>query len=124
MADGAAAELQYDVFAEMIEQLMHLAGVNAAGRYRHQPVEAGPVLVKEHAVLQPHRIVVFAANVVIAARGRWIAFELADHSAGMDVIDAREPHPFRDHPERDARIALPRQGPIPLPMHIEDDVVA
>src|SRR5882757_2084135 len=30
------------VFAEMIEQLMHLPGANAAGRYRHQPVEAGP----------------------------------------------------------------------------------
>ena len=30
MADGAAAELQDDVFTEMIQQLMHLAGVNTA----------------------------------------------------------------------------------------------
>jgi hypothetical protein len=38
MTDGAAAELQHDVLAEMVEQLMHLTGVNAAGRHRHHLV--------------------------------------------------------------------------------------
>ena len=52
MADGAAAELQHHVFAEMVEQLMHLAGMDAAGGHRHHLVEAGPVLVEEHAVLR------------------------------------------------------------------------
>ena len=52
MADGAAAELQHHVLAEMIEQLMHLAGMDAARRHRHHLVEARPVLVEEHAVLQ------------------------------------------------------------------------
>src|SRR5882757_10415391 len=108
MTDGAATELQDYVFAEMIEQLMHLPGVNAAGRYRHQPVEAGPVLVEEHAVLEPRRVVILAADVVIAARGRRVAFELADHRAGMDVIDAGKPHPLRDHAERNAVVALSR----------------
>ncbi len=31
MTDGAAAELQHHIFAEMVEQLMHLAGMDAAG---------------------------------------------------------------------------------------------
>jgi hypothetical protein len=54
----------------MIEQLMHLAGVNAAGRHRHHLVEARPVLVEEHAVFEFCRVEVLAADVVIAARGR------------------------------------------------------
>ena len=82
------------------------------------------MLVEEHAVLQPHRIVVFAADIVVAARGRRIAFELADHGPGMDVIDACEPHPFRDHPERDAVAALARIGRMPCPMQMQDHVVA
>src|ERR1035437_10924681 len=79
---------------------MHLAGVNAAGRHRHQLVEARPILIEEHAVFEPHRIEVLAANVVVAARRGWISFELANYGAGMDVIDPGETHPFCDHPER------------------------
>ena len=68
------------------------------------------MLVEEHAVLQPRRIKVLAADVVITTRGRRIALELPDNGAGMDVIDTCEPHPFRNHPERDAVTALPRIG--------------
>ena len=37
VADRAAAELQHDVLAEVVEQLVHLAGVNAARCDRHEP---------------------------------------------------------------------------------------
>ena len=79
---------------------MHLAGVDAARGDRHQLVQRRPVLVEEHAVLEPLRIEVLAADVVVAPGGRGIAFELADHRAGVDVVDAREPHPFGDDAER------------------------
>jgi len=38
---------------------------------------------KNHAVSSFCRVIVFAADVVIAARGGGIAFQLADHGAGM-----------------------------------------
>jgi len=60
------------------------------------------MLVEEDAVLEPDRIEVFAADVVVAARGVGITFELADHRAGMDVIDAGEPHPLGNDAEGDA----------------------
>src|SRR5271165_2775029 len=83
MADGAAAELQHDVLAEKIEQLVHLAGMDAAGGDRHQLVEARPRLVEEDTVLELHRVIILAADIVIASRGVRIALELADHGAGM-----------------------------------------
>ena len=52
MADGAAAELQHDVLAEIVDQLVHLAGMNAARGHRHHLAQAGPVLVEEHALLE------------------------------------------------------------------------
>ena len=55
MADRAAAELQDHVFAEIVEQLVHLAGMDAAGGDRHHLVERGPVLIEEHAVLEALR---------------------------------------------------------------------
>ena len=65
--------------------------MDAAGRHRHQLVEAGPVLLEEHAVLEPHRVVVLAADVVVAAHGGGISLQLADHGAGMAVVDAGQP---------------------------------
>ena len=102
MADRAAAELQHHVLAEQVEQLMHLAGVDAARGDRHHLVERGPGLIEEHAMLEPHRIEVLAADVVVALRRRRIALELADDGAGVDVVDAGEPHPFGDDAERHA----------------------
>ena len=92
VADGTAAELQHDVLAEQIEKLMHLPGVNAAGRHGHQLVEAGPGLIEEDAMFQLQRIEVLPADVVVAARGVGVAFQLADDRAGVDVVDAGEPH--------------------------------
>src|SRR3984885_7815736 len=48
VSDGAAAELQYHVVTEQIEQLMHLAGVNAARGDRHDLADVGPVLGDVH----------------------------------------------------------------------------
>ena len=43
MADGAAAELEDDVLAQVEEQLVHLAGVDAARRDRHDTRHRRPV---------------------------------------------------------------------------------
>ena len=67
---------------------------------------------------------VFAADVVVAARRVRIAFQLADHRAGMDVIDAGKAHPFGDDAERDAVRLLPRVGAVPGPVQMQDHVVA
>jgi len=37
VADGAAAELQDDVLAQVVQELVHLAGVDAAGGHRMMP---------------------------------------------------------------------------------------
>ena len=124
MADGAAAELQHDIFAEVIEQLVHLAGVDAARGDRHHLVEARPMLVEEHAMFERGiGLKSSTADVVIAARRGRIAFELADHGAGVDVIDAGQPHPFRDDAERDAVQPLPRIGRMAGAMQMQDHVV-
>src|ERR1700678_2142728 len=52
MPDGAAAELQDDIIAEQIEQLVHLAGMNAARRDGHDLAPMGPVLMEEQAARQ------------------------------------------------------------------------
>ena len=46
VADRAAAELQHDVLAEVVQQLVHLAGVDAARGDRHDTRHRGPVLVE------------------------------------------------------------------------------
>src|SRR5579863_9933294 len=68
MPDRAAAELQDDVLAEQVEQLVHLAGMDAPGGHRHQLVEARPMLVEEYAMLEFGRIEILPADVIVAAR--------------------------------------------------------
>ncbi len=124
MADGAAAELQHDVVAEEIEQLVHLARVDAAGRDGHHLAQVRPVLIEEQAALQVlprHRI---AAHVVEALHRHRIAFELADGRSGVQVIDAGETQPLRDHPERHAVVLLARVRAVPRAVHVQDHVVA
>ena len=58
MADRAAAELQHHVLAEIVEQLVHLAGVDAARGDRHHLAQARPVLLEEEAALQVDRVAV------------------------------------------------------------------
>ena len=55
VTDRAAAELQHDVFAEIVEQLVHLPGMDAARRHRHDLVQRRPVLLEEKAVLRLSR---------------------------------------------------------------------
>ena len=90
MPDGAAAELQHHVFAEIVQQLVHLAGVDSAGSHRHHLAQAGPVLLEEQAVRQILGVARLAQRVVDARDHRRVAFELADHRARVDVIDARQ----------------------------------
>ncbi len=68
------------------------------------------MLIEEHAVLQSHRIEVFAADVVVTARRGGVTFQLADDSTRMDMIHAGKPHPLGDDAERYAVRLLPRVG--------------
>ena len=123
MSDRAAAELQDDVVAEQIEQLMHLPGVDAAGSNRHDLAQRAPVLLEVVAAQQVDLRVRVATDVVVALHGRRIAFELADRGAGMDVIDAGQAHPFGNHAEADAMILLARVRAVPGAMQVQDHVV-
>ncbi len=66
MTDGAAAELQHHVLAEIVQELVHLSGMDAARGDRHDLVQARPVLVEEDAVLESHRCELVPTDVVIA----------------------------------------------------------
>ncbi len=123
MADRSAAELQHHVVAKQIDELVHLAGVNSARGHWHQLVERSPRLVEEYAVLEPHRIEVLAADVVVALCRRGIAFQLADDRTGVDVVDAREAHPFCDDAKRDAVRLLARIGRMAGAVQVQDGVV-
>jgi hypothetical protein len=52
MTDGAAAELQHHVLAEIGDELVHLTGMNAARCHRHHLAQTRPVLVEEHALFE------------------------------------------------------------------------
>ena len=70
MADGAAAELQDHVLAEIREQLVHLAGVDAAGGHRHHLAQLRPVLLEEQAAREVLGIRRLAQRVVDACDHR------------------------------------------------------
>ncbi len=123
MADGAAAELQHDIITEQIEQLMHLAGMNAARRDRHDFAQVGPVLIEEQAARQVLLGVAVAADVVVALHRHGIALELAHRRAGVQMIDACEAQPLGDDSEADAVVLLARVGAMSGTMHVQDHVV-
>jgi len=67
---------------------------------------ASPARKRHPAAGRP--VAVLAQNVVEALHGVWIAFQLADDRAGVNVIHAREAHPLTDDAEGDAVILLSR----------------
>ena len=124
MSDGPAAELQDDVLAQIMQKLVHLAGMYAAGGHRHHPGQTGPVLLEENTALQIDAVVAFAQHVVEALHRVGIAFELAHDRAGVDVIDTRQSHPLADHAEGDAMIPLTRVGRMTGPVQVQQHIVA
>jgi hypothetical protein len=56
VADGAAAELQHHVVAEEVEKLVHLAGMNAARRHRHDLVQDAQSCSKKMPRSRSHRV--------------------------------------------------------------------
>jgi hypothetical protein len=66
MADRAAAELQHDVFSEVVQQLVHLPRVDAARGDRHHGAERAPVLVEVHAVQRVGGDEILAQDIVEA----------------------------------------------------------
>ena len=97
--------------------------MDAAAGDRHHLVQRGPVLLEEQALLKLHRRVGVEQRVVEAANHLRVALELADHGAGVDVIDPRHPHPLADHTEVHAVIFLPRVGAVAGAMQVKNHVV-
>ena len=124
MSDGPAAELQDDVVAEQIEELVHLARMDAAGSDRHDLAQSRPVLLEEQAARGVDLVARLAQHVVEAKHGVAVALELAHDGARVQVIDSGEAQPFRDDAERDAMILLPRVGRVAGAMHVQEHVVA
>jgi hypothetical protein len=55
--------------------------------------------------------------------GVGVALQLADDRAGVDVIDARQPHPLGDDAEADAVRLLARVGAVPGAVQVEQHAV-
>ncbi len=102
---------------------MHLPGVDATGRHRHDTRHRRPVLVEEDAVLRVHRDLVLAQGVVEAAGGGRVALELPDDGACVHVVDAHQPRPLRDHPEAHAVRLLPRVRRVPGAVQVQQHAV-
>ena len=49
--DGAAAELEDHVLAEVVQKLMHLSCMNSPRGHRHHTMQSGPVLLEENSAL-------------------------------------------------------------------------
>src|SRR5436853_1276161 len=81
------------------------------------------MLVEEDTVLELCRIEVLAADVVVTTRRVRVALELADHRAGVDVVNTGEPHPLGNDAEGDAVAALPSVGGMASAMQMQDHVV-
>ena len=94
-----------------VEQLVHLAGVDAAGSDGHDLAQ-GPVLIEEQAVRR-FACVRNRGTRRRSPQGHGIALELADRGAGVDMIDTGHAHPFADDAEVDAVVFLARVGAVP-----------
>ena len=103
---------------------MHLGRVDAAGGDRHGARQRAPVLVEVDAVAQVGGHLRAAQRVVVAAHHGRVAFQLADHGAGVQVVDADQPAPLGDDPEADPVRLLPGVGAVPGPVQVQDDPAA
>src|SRR4029079_1880877 len=95
----APSDLEYGVLTGGVQQLVHRAGVDPAGRHGHDPGQRGPVLLEVEPELGVGCAVVRAADLVVAAHRVGVAVELADHGPGVDVVDAEHATPLRQHAE-------------------------
>src|SRR3954451_3719508 len=84
VTDRATTELEDDVLTEVVEQLVHLAGVDTAGSDRHDARHGLPRLVEVDAVLRVHPDEVVPQGVVVPGDHVGVALELAHHGAGVD----------------------------------------
>src|SRR5271165_2437480 len=123
MANRSSPELKHAVFAEIVEQLMHLAGVDAAGSHWHHSWHGRPVLLEIQTEAWIYRDLILAQSVVVAAHGIGIDLQLTQHGAGVNVVDSRQAHPLVDHSEVDSVCLLPCVSAVPSPLHVQDDPV-
>src|SRR5664279_2518954 len=123
MANRASPKLKYAVFAEIVEQLVHLASVNAAGGHRHHSGHGGPVLFEIQTEAEVYRDLILAQSVVVAAHRIGIAFQFTYYRAGMNMVDSSQAHPLGDHPEVDSMRLLSCVSAVTSPVQVQDDAV-
>jgi hypothetical protein len=124
VADRAATELEHHVLAEVLEQLVHLAGMDAARGDRHHARQRHPILIEVDTRLRVLGDVVQAQRVVVAPDHQRVALELAHDRAGVDVVDAEQADPLGDDAERHAVGLLPRVRAVAGAVKVEDQPVA
>src|SRR6202030_1017142 len=98
MADRATTKLEDYVLTEVVNELVGLPRVDAAGCDGHHAGHRSPVLVEVDPVHEIALDIPGTEGVVVAPHHIRIAFELADHRSRVDVVNPEEPAPLRDHP--------------------------
>ena len=106
VAQRAAAELQHRVVAEDVDQRRHVPDVDAARCDRDHAGHGAPVLVEEDAAAAVFLDEIVAHDVDPAQGGGAVAFELAHHGAGVQVVTAREAQHLGQHAEVDAVVRV------------------
>src|SRR3569833_333258 len=106
MTQGAAAKLQAGIITEDRHQCGHVPHVDAAGGDGEHTGHGAPILIEEDAA----RAVFLDELVehdVDPAQGRFaVAFELADHGAGVQMVAARQTEGLGQHAEVDTVVRV------------------
>ncbi len=106
VAEGAAAELQHGIIAEDGHQRGHVPHVNATGGHGEGAGHGAPVLIEKDAAAAVFRHIRFAQQVDPAQGGSAVAFELAHHGAGVQVVATRQTQDLGQHAEVDAVVRV------------------
>mmetsp|Transcript_38712 Transcript_38712/g.90622 ORF Transcript_38712/g.90622 Transcript_38712/m.90622 type:complete len:631 (-) Transcript_38712:1357-3249(-) len=106
VAQRAASELQHRVVAEDADQRRHVPDVDAAGGHRESARHRTPVLIEEDAARAVLRNEGFAQQVDPAEGGGAVAFELAHHGAGVQMVAARQTQDLGENAEVDAVVRV------------------
>src|SRR3569832_305955 len=106
MTQGAAAELKHRIVAEDGDQRRLVPHVKTAGGHREHAGHGAPVLIEEDAASAVVRYERFTQQIDEAERRAAIAFELADHGTGVDVVTARQAQTLSQHAEVDAVLGM------------------
>src|SRR5690606_38686862 len=108
MTQGTATELQQGVVRDDGHQCRLVPDVDAAAGDRHDVGHVAPVLIDDGAAASIFLVVLVVHDVYPAQGGLAVAFQLAHHGAGVQVVTTGQTQHLGQHAEVDAvtRIAV------------------